>query len=84
MFPSLALQAANASGLLGYIIIGRKWRWGWLVTLVSEAMWGLWAALTGTWSLWPWVVIWSVVQFYNWRKWKQGDRDAVPSGPGAT
>lgn len=66
-----AVQAANATGLVGVIVQGRKNRLGWVLGTVSEGAWATYAWLAHVPGLYPWCGIWAAFYGWNYLKWRR-------------
>lgn len=56
--------------IVGLILIGNRKTIGWPIKMVGEIIWvflGFWMGMT---SIWMWGLVFTVVSFFTWRKWK--------------
>ena len=70
MNEQLIVQIPNALGLLAVYVLGRKHRWGWIISFVSEIAWAFWAVSSDNLGVLPWCALWSIVFARNWWLWR--------------
>jgi len=71
MSLQLVLQIPNAMGLLAMWVVGRKHRWGWLISIGSEVVWATWGYLSHNPGIYPWCALWAIVFSRNWWLWRR-------------
>lgn len=65
---------AAAVALLGVYVIGRKNKYGFLICMVSGAIWCIVEALTGVYGLFLEVLPLFALNLYNFYKWRREDK----------
>lgn len=63
-------------GLIGMWLVGRKMTSGWIMSLVTQALWLVYAVITRQWGFVPAVAGYSFVYQKNLRSWIRADRTA--------
>lgn len=66
--PGLIL---DGTGLLGSWYLSNKNRVGWLVSLVAQALWTVYAIGFQQWGFLPGIILQSVINVHGYRKWKR-------------
>lgn len=57
-------------GVFGLYLVGEKNRWGFMVWIVSNSLWIIFATIHGHWGMLTQFIIFSGVAIWNWYKWK--------------
>lgn len=65
-------------GLLGMWVTGQRRTWGWLLSLVTQVLWALYAVGTGQYGFLVGTTAYAGVYLRNWIKWRREDRAPVP------
>ncbi len=65
-------------GLLGMYVVGLKKRWGWVVSMTTQALWAFYAIGTGQFGFLIGTVSYFVVYLKNWLGWGRPDPQADP------
>lgn len=61
----------SITGILGMYLAGKRLAVGWLVGLLSEALWLIYAIVTKQWGFLLGVAAYSYVFYANWRAWSK-------------
>ena len=67
---NILLAIPNGTGLISAIVVGRKYRVGWIVGICSEIAWVVWGIFAHSYVIVPFAAIWTVVFIINWRRWR--------------
>lgn len=62
---------AMAMSLVAAVLIGRKVNAGWIVSLLSCVVWTAVGIEGEIWAMIPMNIIYSVIAYINYRKWKE-------------
>jgi hypothetical protein len=66
--------------LAGFLLLAKKYRTGWLLTILGESLWGAYGSWTGQWGLAAGGFVTAVFQFRGWLKWRRRtDEHARPA-----
>lgn len=73
-------------GLLGMWVVGQKKRWGWVLSMTTQALWALYAVGTAQYGFLIGTVSYFIVYASNFLKWKNDDEHgssphSLPSRP---
>jgi hypothetical protein len=66
-------------GLLGMWVVGRKQRWGWVLSMGTQALWAFYAIGTGQYGFLIGTVSYFCIYAANWLKWRRDDAGHVAS-----
>ncbi len=64
-------------GLLGMYVVGLKKRWGWVVSMTTQALWAFYAIGTGQFGFLIGTVSYFVVYLKNWLGWGRAPEPPV-------
>ena len=67
-----------AIGVTGIFFVGRKTIWGWLVLLVNECLWIIYAVTTEQYGFIFAAIAYAVVYIKSYMLWRQEDTKAKP------
>lgn len=77
MIIALIGWAALAIGVWSTILLGRRSRWGWFLSIISCTVWVIFNFAIGIWSGGISSSISLVLAYWNWRKWRDEPKAAV-------
>jgi hypothetical protein len=63
-------------GLLGMYVVGRKKTWGWVLAMVTQALWATYAVGTGQFGFLIGTASYFGLYLRNWLKWRKEDTAA--------
>jgi nicotinamide riboside transporter PnuC len=63
-------------GLMGMYVVGRKKTWGWIISMVTQALWATYAVGTGQFGFLLGTVSYFVIYLRSWLKWRRDDMAA--------
>jgi hypothetical protein len=63
-------------GLLGMYVVGRKKTWGWIVSMVTQALWATYAIGTAQFGFLIGTCSYFAIYLRNWLKWRKADTAA--------
>lgn len=67
-----------AIGVTGIFFVGRKTIWGWLVLLVNECLWIVYAVTTEQYGFIFAAIAYGIVYIKSYMLWRQEDTEAKP------
>lgn len=70
MIQEVLSNAIVVSGLVVMVLLARKNRWGWALSLLNQFAWAGLAYVTGIWGFAVGAVAFGVVAVHGWLKWK--------------
>ena len=80
VLTNILIFGANAGWAIGAWAIGSKRRWGFVASFACEAVWLVYAVVSGTlFGLGPWCVVGFVVYARNWLKWSKAHDGSSPA-----
>ena len=58
-------------GVTGIFLTGRRIKWGWLISVLAECLWILYAIATGQYGFIVAAIAYGVIDLINFRRWSQ-------------
>ncbi len=63
-------------GVSGLFIAGNKNYWGWIIGILAQVLWIVYAITTAQWGFIVSAFVYGAVYIRNWIKWRQVEKDA--------
>jgi len=62
-------------GLGGSYLLSNKWKAGWIVSLVAQVLWSVYAVETKQWGFFPGILTQTVINIHGYRRWSRDEDD---------